>query len=261
MIITEIQNSPEWYASRRGQIRATDFYKIYNDIVNPSNRGRKSGIELLLEDKVYGISETSFDENYAKNGHFRELAIITRLEALLECKFEGNQTAVYDNNKRLCSSLDAYCNSIAWDKANLLKAIVGECKTVTITSKKWQQNLINNCKKWRYQALHHLYCTDNEFDFVSNQNLGYFFGIEFQEYIRDVEEPYFTNRKDFIAINFLTQEVICSDFEHWKDYEWLVQDILKEHLVFDSKCTRNIWEQECQKAIDVLDYEFSKIEF
>jgi hypothetical protein len=261
MMITEIQNSSEWYAARRGQIRATDFFTIYNDVVNPSKRNRTLGIEELIQEKVYGKKKDPFDPNYAKNGHIREPAIVVRLENLLECKFQNNQTAVYDNNDRLASSLDAYCNNISWDKANLLKAIIGECKTLLISSQRWQQNLINNCKKWRYQALHHLYCTDNEFDFVSNQNLGYFFGIEFQEYIRDVEEPYFTNNKDFIAINFLTQEVICSDFEHWKDYEGLVQDILKEHLVFDSKCTRNIWEQECQKALDALDFEFSKIEF
>ena len=257
MIITEIQNSPEWYSARRGQIRATDFYKLYNDIVNPSNKGRKTGIAMLIEDKVYGISEKSFDENYAKNGHVREPAIIARLESILACKFEKNQTAIYDNNKRLSSSLDGYCI----DKNGLLDAIIGECKTVTITSKNWQKNLISNCKKWKYQALHHLYCTDSDFDFNSNQNLGYFFGIEFQEYIREAEEPYFTNNKDFIAINFITGSVICSDFQNWFEYEWLVKEIIAEHLVFDVNCTREVWEQTCVTALNALDFEFSKIDF
>jgi hypothetical protein len=180
MIIKEEQNTMDWLIKRRSQIRATDLASLYFDIIYPSTRGRTPAIEKLIADKVYGETEKSFNSDYADQGHARESAILARLSAYLGVVLQQDMTAYYDDNHCLASSLDGYANDIDV-----------EAKTMTINTAKFQANLIKNCKKWRYQLMHQIYCSA-----VKNAYIG----IEFQHYF-GIGEGFCLNKKDFIAVD------------------------------------------------------------
>jgi hypothetical protein len=239
MIIKEEQNTMDWLIKRRSQIRATDFASLYFDIIYPSTRGRTPAIEKLIEDKVYGETEQSFNSDYADQGHARESAILARLSAYLGVELQQDMTAYYYDNHYLASSLDGYANDI-----NV------EAKTMTINTAKFHANLIKNCKKWRYQVMHQIYCS-----VVRNTYIG----IEFQYYF-GIGQGFCVNKKDFIAVDFMTGDIVISDFQHWKHEEDLIKATIKEYLFFDKECTKDIWLSVCNEALSALDDARSKTE-
>jgi hypothetical protein len=261
MIIKEEQNTMDWLIKRRSQIRATDFASLYFDIIYPSTRGRTPAIEKLIADKVYGETESSFNSDYADQGHARESAILARLSAYLGVVLQQDMTAYYDDNHYLASSLDGYAidiNEIAefilstkkLEDYALESEINVEAKTMTINTAKFHANLIKNCKKWRYQVMHQIYCSA-----VQNSYIG----IEFQYYF-GIGKGFCVDKKDFIAVDFMTGEIIISDFQHWKHEEDLIKATIKEYLFFDKDCTKDVWLSVCNEALSALDDARSKTE-
>ena len=72
---------------------------------------------------------------------------------------------------------------------------------MTINTAKFHVNLIKNCKKWRYQVMHQIYCST-----VRNSYIG----IEFQYYF-GIGEGFCVTKKDFIAIDFMNGDIIIND--------------------------------------------------
>lgn len=231
MIIKEEQNAVDWLIKRRSQIRATDFALLYQDVLTPNHRRKTTAIEKLIQEKVYGETQEFFNSDYANQGHVREPAILARMSAYLGVELQNDITAYSNENSYLASSLDGYAINI-----NV------ECKTMTINTNNFAKNLINNCKKWRYQVMHQIYCSGVKKSYVA---------IEFQHYF-GVGEGFCHESRDFIAIDFMTGDIVISDFQHWKHEEDLIKATIKEYLFFDKECTKDVWLSVCNEALTAI---------
>lgn len=247
MIITEEQQTQAWHDARSISIGATDYAEYMLDkIAGLTKKGepkRRSGIKKILDAKVYGLSEEMFDPAYAQNGHAREKAILARLGVFLGKDFIHDQTAFYDDYTIARASLDGYCN-----------LVVGEAKTTTINSANFIKNFTNNCKKWRYQLIHQYYCSKARYIHL---------GVEFQERIINEDgSTGFSNNKDFLAVDFLTGEIIIDDIaKNFPELSTTAKEIIQDHLYFDKSITEEVWLATVKEIWGIVVDAKSNLEF
>lgn len=232
MIIKEDQKSMAWLIKRRSRIGATDFAILFDEIEFPNSR-KGDAIQKIIHEKINGKND--FISDYAIQGHEREGAIIARISSYTGIDFERNVTALYDKNEYLASSLDGY------NEENFASV---EAKTVTITSKNFWDNLEKGLQKWLGQIIHQKYTANLK---------RIYLGIEFQHYSA-TDQAFDVERKDFIAIDCISGEIIIIDMPHTPSRRiHMIKQFLQSYLTIPSEFTEEKWLEINNSALSALD--------